>query len=29
MEVKFNEVLPLTADCHIHFGKTEADVRIS
>jgi hypothetical protein len=29
LEVKCNEVLPLTADCHIHFGKTEADVRIS
>jgi hypothetical protein len=29
LEVKENEVLPLTADCHIHFGKAEADVRIS
>ena len=29
LEVKYNEVLPLTADCHIHFGKTEADIRIS
>jgi hypothetical protein len=29
MEVKGNEVLPLTADCHVHFGKTEADIRIS
>jgi hypothetical protein len=28
-EVKANEVLPLTADCRIHFGKTEAEVRIS
>jgi DNA-binding helix-hairpin-helix protein with protein kinase domain len=28
MEVRCNEVLPLTADCHIHFGKTEADIRI-
>jgi hypothetical protein len=29
LEVKCNEVLPLVADCHIHFGKTEADVRVS
>jgi hypothetical protein len=29
LEVKYNEVLPVTADCHIHFGKTEADVRTS
>jgi hypothetical protein len=29
VEVRFNEVLPLTADCHIHFGKTEADIRIT
>jgi eukaryotic-like serine/threonine-protein kinase len=28
-EVNANEVLPLTADCRIHFGKTEAEVRIS
>jgi hypothetical protein len=28
LEVKGHEVLPLTADCHIHFGKTEADIRI-
>jgi hypothetical protein len=28
-EVKANEVLPLSADCRIHFGKTEAEVRIS
>jgi hypothetical protein len=28
-EVKANEVLPLTTDCRIHFGKTEAEVRIS
>jgi hypothetical protein len=29
LEVKCNEVLPLVADCHIHFGKTEAEIRIS
>jgi hypothetical protein len=28
-EVKPNEVLPLVAGCQIHFGKTEAEVRIS
>jgi eukaryotic-like serine/threonine-protein kinase len=29
LEVQWNEVLPLVADCHIHFGKTEAEVRVS
>jgi eukaryotic-like serine/threonine-protein kinase len=29
IEVKANEVLPLPADCRIHFGKTEAEVRVS
>ena len=29
IEVKANEVLPLPADCRIHFGKMEAEVRIS
>jgi hypothetical protein len=28
-EVHGNEVLPVTGDCRIHFGKTEAEVRIS
>jgi eukaryotic-like serine/threonine-protein kinase len=28
-EVKTNEVLPLTADCRIHFGTTEAEVRLT
>ena len=29
IEVKPNEVLPLAVDCHIHFGKTEAEVRVN
>jgi DNA-binding helix-hairpin-helix protein with protein kinase domain len=29
IEVKPNEVLPLSVDCRIHFGKTEADVRVN
>jgi eukaryotic-like serine/threonine-protein kinase len=27
-QVKFNEVLPLTSDCQIHFGKGQAEVRV-
>ena len=27
-EVKCNEVLALTSDCQIHFGKSEAEVRV-
>jgi hypothetical protein len=29
IEVKPNEVLPLSVDCRIHFGKTEAEVRVN
>ena len=28
IEIRANEVLPLPADCRIHFGKTEAEVRV-